>query len=272
MDGGRRTAVRLMTGQGERSTREWALVYASLGWRVFPVVSGGKRPIYGGWQRDATTDPDLIARHWRSEPGPNIGIICGEAFVAFDVEADHLPALSAWMRQRRYRLPETPMARTGRGGIHILVEPFGASGRDLYLGDEHIDELKSTGAFIVATPSVTVASYRWSRRPGPVASAPPWLLALLERPVRPRRRWPIRIATAAHGRRRLDALACAVRSSPEGRRNNHLYWAVRRALEEGIPPRYASLALMGAAIGAGLSEREAAATIGSAIGAQGGVP
>jgi Bifunctional DNA primase/polymerase, N-terminal len=42
--------------------RESALAYARLGWRVFPVAAGEKRPLDRGWQRDATTDPDLIAQ------------------------------------------------------------------------------------------------------------------------------------------------------------------------------------------------------------------
>jgi hypothetical protein len=73
----------------------WALRYGQLGWRVFRVVPGGKKPLYAGWQRDATTDPALIGRYWRREPGPNIGIVCGETFDAFDIEAAHLPALRA---------------------------------------------------------------------------------------------------------------------------------------------------------------------------------
>ena len=102
---------------GDRTTREWALLYASLQWRVFPVVPGGKKPMYKGWQRDATTDPYRIARSWRSEPGPNIGIISGEAFVAFDIEADHLPALTAWMREHGHHLPDTPGVRAGDGNL-----------------------------------------------------------------------------------------------------------------------------------------------------------
>jgi hypothetical protein len=35
----------------------------ALGWRVFPVVPRGKRPLYAGWQHDATTDPGLISRY-----------------------------------------------------------------------------------------------------------------------------------------------------------------------------------------------------------------
>jgi hypothetical protein len=75
------------------TSQEWALAYASSGWRVFPVVRGGKKPCFTGWQDDATTDPVLIARQWRSEPTPNIGIVTGECFVAFDIEAEHLRAL-----------------------------------------------------------------------------------------------------------------------------------------------------------------------------------
>jgi hypothetical protein len=42
------------------SALEWAIAYASLGWRIFPVVRRGKRPLLPGWQDDAPTDPGLI--------------------------------------------------------------------------------------------------------------------------------------------------------------------------------------------------------------------
>lgn len=135
------------------TTEDWARLYASLGWRVFPVVSSDKRPLYRGWQRDATTDPAQIARSWRREPGPNIGVVCGEEFDAFDIEAAHLVAVRQWLDARGYRLPLTPLARTGRGGIHLLVAPTGIGrGRDLVLAGVHIGELKSTGGFIVVCP------------------------------------------------------------------------------------------------------------------------
>ena len=82
------------------TSRDWALLYGGLGWRVFPVVPSGKRPRYRGWQRDATTDPELIRQYLHGEPGPNVGIICGETFDAFDVEADHLAALRHWAAAR----------------------------------------------------------------------------------------------------------------------------------------------------------------------------
>jgi hypothetical protein len=139
------------------TTRDWALLYGRLGWRVFPVVPGGKRPLYRGWQRDATTDPVLIGRYWRREPGPNIGIVYGEKFDAFDNEGPHLERLKAWPSDEGHVLPPTAIARTGRGGVHILVQPLGiGGGRDLYLTGDNVGELKSVGGFVVACPSATV--------------------------------------------------------------------------------------------------------------------
>jgi len=160
------------------TTREWGRLYASLGWRVFPVAPGDKRPMYRGWQRDATIDPAQIKRYWRSEPGPNIGLVCGEAFDVFDIESAHLGALRAWMEHAGHRLPRTPLARTGRGGIHIVVAPTGiGGGRDLRLDGVHVGELKSTGGLIVVCPSLTEGRYRWLRGPDEVAlaPAPDWL-------------------------------------------------------------------------------------------------
>jgi P4 family phage/plasmid primase-like protien len=131
-------------GDGGCRARGWALVYASLGWRVFPVVPGEKRPMYPGWQRDATTDPGVIARYWRTEPAPNIGLICGEAFVAFDIEADHLPALRNWTRMDGHRLPATPVARTGRWGA-------GSNGKTVFLAIVRA----ITGGYATNTPFAT---------------------------------------------------------------------------------------------------------------------
>lgn len=247
------------------TTRDWALLYGRLGWRVFPVAPGEKRPLYRGWQSDATTDPELIGRYWRREPGPNIGIVCGQAFDAFDIEAAHLERLKAWISDAGHVMPKTPMARTGRGGVHILVQPLGiGGGRDLHLADQHIGELKSVGGFIVACPSATVGPYAWIREPAdPPAAAPRWLLGLLERPARRLRpgSHPVR---RGNGTGQLRALSVAVGRATAGSRNKLLYWAMRRALDEGARPRDAGLALARAALGAGLTEHEVEATIRSA--------
>jgi hypothetical protein len=250
-------------------TRRWAHVYADLGWRVFPVVRGEKRPMYTGWQVDATVDHDRIDRWWRRDPAPNIGIVTGEAFVAFDIESDHLDALREWLATQPGPLPSTPIARTGRGGIHILARvPSIEGGRDLLLDGIHIGELKAQGGFIVAAPSVTTGTYTWLRSPEevPVADAPGWLRDLEpERSVARLAASCGRTLGVAEGQWRLAALARTVAHAPEGRRNNLLYWAMRRALEAGIPAEVAGSVLSRMGRGVGLSEREVDATVGSAI-------
>ena len=253
----------------ESSAREWALAYAQLGWRVFPVVPGGKRPMYAGWQRDATTDPEMIARYWRHQPGPNIGLICGEAFDAFDIEAAHLAALGAWLHAHDYRLPDTPVAQTGRGGIHILVRARARkSGHVLRLDGLHIGELKAAGGFIVACPSQTVGTYTWHRSPLEVelAEASACLTGLV---VKPPRREATTANSAALAPSRAVALVAAlyrlVAAATEGERNRLLFWAACRAAEHSVDQTAASEILLSAARQAGLPEREARATIASGL-------
>lgn len=63
----------------------------------------------------------------------------------------------------------------------------------------------------------------------------------------------------------LDALARAVRERKPGSRNCHLYWAAMRAVEEDYPSPGIVAALRPAALASGLGDREARATIRSAI-------
>jgi hypothetical protein len=250
------------------ATASWArTVYAPAGWRVFPLASGGKKPLYAGWQHDATTDPEMIARYWRRDPGPNIGVVAGEEFDAWDIEAAHLPPFREYLRRGGLSLPATPVARTGRGGIHILTEPTGVGGsRDLYLDGVHIGELKSAGGYILVTPSVTEGPYSWLRLPAGMAvrPAPDWLLALLERPWRATRS-PRRRSIPVDPARALDALAVAVRDAGEGHRNRYLYWAMRRAIEEGAPEAITVAVMTRAALAAGLDRSEIEATVRSAV-------
>ncbi len=224
--------------------------------------------MFAGWQRDATIDPVLIARHWRSEPGPNIGIITGETFVAFDIEADHLTALRDWLLAEGHRLPDTPIARSGRRGIHILTKATGDSGHTLHLDGVHIGELKSKGGFIVVCPSRTSGPYEWIRSPldRPVADAPDWLVGLVDRRPTVIHEGPIEPIGLVRGERRLAALERTVRAADEGSRNSVLYWAARCALEDGVPETVAAAVLARAGIAVGLGDREVAATIRSALG------
>ncbi len=252
------------------TTAEWAQGYGRCGWRTFPIKPGEKSPVYNGWQRDATSDPEMCKRYWPKGLNRNIAAVCGEAFDAWDIEADHLEAFGELWRQNE--LPESPIATTGRGGIHILTQPTGVNGnRYLYLNGKHIGELKSTGGFILVTPSVTTGPYYWKWAPDhlEVQPAPAWLLGLLERPKGATHKFPTAIHSVEEGMRRLETLAAVVTTAGEGSRNNYLYWAMRRALEEGVPPKFAADYLRPAAIKAGLSDHETKLTIRSAYDAAG---
>jgi hypothetical protein len=250
------------------NAQEWALRYAAAGWRVYPIESGTKRACFTGWQTSATTDPDLIARQWRREPYPNIGVLCGEACAVFDIEAPHLPAFFEYLDGGGHVLPEMPVCATGRGGLHLYVQPFAgvATTRKLRLAGVHIGEYKTTGG-VVAPPSTTVGRYHWLWWPDEplLTAAPAWLTSLVAEPV-------LAASSVQSGRdlpadpaAALDALACAVRDEREGNRNALLYWAACRAIEEGIRADIAAEVLNRAALAAGLPRAETDATLRSAL-------
>ena len=65
---------------------EAALYYAQrLGWRVFPLKPGDKRPAVIDWPNVATTDPEQIRRWWAQMPAANIGLACGD-LLAVDLD------------------------------------------------------------------------------------------------------------------------------------------------------------------------------------------
>lgn len=255
---------------------DWGLLYALAGFRCFPIKAAGKSPIYRNWQADATLDPKMIRQYFPPGTDRNVGLVCGEAFDAWDIEVDHIDRFSSWMYRQSPALIEAPTASTGRGGIHILTQPTGVDGsRNLYLDGTHIGELKSRGGFILVCPSETEQQYVWLNMPPKMAlpEAPLWLRGLLERPVALRKTLPTRLASPDDVVAVLGRLAGSVAHHSEGGRNNYLYWATRRAVEEGIPVKHVVTAMRAAAIEAGLDQDEQGPagiekTIESAINAE----
>lgn len=102
------------------------LGYAQRGWQVFPCDWQGerrKKPLTEHGFLDASTDPATIAAWWRRWPEALIGLATGRAsgFVVLDVDIkfpdrygfDTLAALGFAL------LPETPMAHSESGGLHL---------------------------------------------------------------------------------------------------------------------------------------------------------
>jgi hypothetical protein len=83
-----------------------------------------------------------------------------------------------------------------------------------------------------------------------------------------RKSFPTRLASPDDVVAVLGQLAGSVQYAGEGSRNNYLYWAMRRAIEEGVPVHHATRVLRVAAIEAGLERHETEQTIESALSAE----
>lgn len=254
------------------TTLDFSLGYGRLGWRCLPLWPGQKKPLYANWPVDASSDEKMLRQYFGGDPTRNIGVVTGEAFDAWDIEVEHLPAFGEYWRARG-NLPEAPIARTGRGGMHILTQPTGVNHtRQLHLNGVHIGELKSAGGFIVVAPSVTDNPYSWTWAPAQMhlPVAPDWLLGLLERPTAATMRLKTRLASpddVVDVLGRLTGSVLRAGRRHEGR-NNYLYWAMRIAIEDGLPLDESRSALETAGLEAGLEPDEVPATLDSAIHAE----
>ena len=70
-----------------------ALAYAALGWAVFPLAPGTKRPLIagGGGFKAATRDAEQIRRWWTETPDANIGVATGKVSGISVVDVDIKP-------------------------------------------------------------------------------------------------------------------------------------------------------------------------------------
>lgn len=167
-----------------------ALAYASIGFAVFPLTPGSKRPIAGSnGLKDATTDITQIGLWWgRQYPDANIGIATGErsGIVVLDVDVKHgasgAASLAALIAEHS-TLPPTPEQTTPTGGTHYLFRYApGVRNSAGKLGPGL--DIRGDGGYIAAAPSITNDGvYAWRNLLDldvmPIAPMPEWLLKLL---------------------------------------------------------------------------------------------
>lgn len=157
------------------SMRRSALAYADAGLAVFPVRTRDKRPALSGWQRFATTDPEVIRDFWPEDSSANVGVRCGHGLVVLD--ADSADAVA---RLRDLDLPATPSVRTARG-LHVYLRGSAETRVRLLPGLD----VRGTGGYVVGAGSVHPDGhvYRWETPPdaAPLARIPDRLQDLLVR-------------------------------------------------------------------------------------------
>jgi hypothetical protein len=167
------------------NAEEWALFYASRGWKVFPLhsVNGGrcscgnpdcgspgKHPRTEHGFNDASIQPQQIRDWWRRWPDANIGIATGavSGIVVLDVDPRNGGDASDVKLQNEF--PEAFAnlfkVRSGSGGTHRY---FQHPGRDVLCRANFRPgiDVRGDGGFVVAPPSSHVKGrYRFLRDNG----------------------------------------------------------------------------------------------------------
>ncbi len=211
---------------------DWALWYASRGWRVLPVMppapdgscpcgsatcrSAGKHPRLKGWQRRATTDPTQIREWWSGRhANDNIAVATGRDSNLLVLDADGDKGRETVARNGT---PMAPAARTGRpdGGTHYFFAYI--DGLDREAGNSADPETgldtRGEGGYVVVGPSrhKSGARYAWSHWPDttPLPEPPSWVVELL-------------------------SMRRTARPVVQGDRNNHLFLVCRRLRSKGAP-------------------------------------
>lgn len=162
---------------------EAALLYASMGWPVFPLQPRQKdKYAVASWKNDCSTDEKQIREWWGKNPYYNIGIVTGHGLCVVDVDdkpEKHGGLLgSDFLRDwelEHGEISETVCAQSGTGGMHYYFD----------IGDTYISgcqsdtifiDLRCDNNYIVAPPSIhpdTGKPYTWDISPEdmPVAKA-----------------------------------------------------------------------------------------------------
>jgi hypothetical protein len=100
---------------------DYALKYAGLGIRVFPIIKNTKEPAVKDWPDLATTDKATIERWWAIEDY-NIGVATGRGVIAVDADVKGgKPGLSSLEALDLEMLPQSFRTLTPSSGIHVLL-------------------------------------------------------------------------------------------------------------------------------------------------------
>jgi hypothetical protein len=271
---------------GSNDLLDAALAYAARAWPVFPCEPGGKRPLgrlapHG--LKDATDALDLIEQMWKAEPTANIGLPTGIHFDVLDIDsADALARFDAAMPLASDpdddELVEGPTVQTPRGH-HVYVAPSG-HGNTVNLGGLPGVDWRGEGGYVIGPPSRRADGATWSWITGtpfdlgpdtPIIPAPAWVLALFEHRVQPRvvSPGPVPKPASSYGLAALEREVGRVAMALEGSRNDQLNrsaHALGQLIAGGaLPAEAVAAALLDAALGVGLTETEAIATIRSGL-------
>ncbi len=255
-----------MRANPQNAPYHFARAYAHLGYAVLPLAPGEKRPHPGlvpHGLKEATREAATLEAWWRACPRCGVGILAPEEVLVLDFDDP-----KAWERLKgEYpALGDAPRQRTPKGGYHVFLRlPEGVRLSATTRALEGVDLRGMGRAYVVAAPTRLAdgRGYSWELplvRPARLPQVPEGLLLRLLPPPPPPREVVVEASSPRRLRALLEAYAEAVARAPEGTRHNTLIrYAVATGglIPHGLSPEEAEEALVGAALEAGLPEREA---------------
>ena len=141
--------------------KEWALRYANMGLRVFPLQEGSKsKQVLRSWKNEATVDKETIQKWWDKNPKYNIGIATGNSLLVVDVDVKNGAEGQESFNTYGSSLPSTATVKTPSGGYHMYYWVKGEFKNKINLY-EGID-IRSDNGYVLAPPSVINGKkYKW---------------------------------------------------------------------------------------------------------------
>lgn len=175
-----------------------ALMYAGLGWKVFPVhtMLGGvcschegaacgrpaKHPRIAESFEGASNDPTQIKNWWTQWPQANIGIATGEASGLTVVDADAGKGKAGVINLTQLcsdkgGVPATLTSDTGGGGLHLYFTYC----KELQTGTDVLAksvDVRNDGGYVIAPPSnhYTGSVYKWRANTNTLLPVPAYML------------------------------------------------------------------------------------------------
>jgi hypothetical protein len=256
-----------MRANPQKTPYTFARAYVHMGYAVLPLAPGEKRPhgaLVPNGLKEASLEVATLEAWWRSCPRCGVGILAPEGVLVLDVDE---PGVWEALRSDYPALETAPRQRTPKGGYHVFLRlPDGVRLSATTRALEGVDLRGMGRAYVVAAPTCLAdgRGYVWEVplvRPARLPQVPEGLLLrLLPPPPPPREVAVVEGSSPRRLRALLEAYAEAVARAPEGTRHNTLIrYAVATGglIPHGLDPREAEEALVGAAMQAGLPEREA---------------
>jgi hypothetical protein len=155
---------------GENHLQLAALDYAKQGWRVFPCIKRGKRPLIKNWQELATTDARVVQGWWKQWPDANVAVVTGASSGVFvlDVDGADGEVSLAILQDEHGPLPGTLESRTGGGGRHLFFKHDGTPVKNSTGKLGKGLDVRGDGGYVIVPPSVheTGSPYVWGGKHG----------------------------------------------------------------------------------------------------------